>query len=491
MPGTIPDNPDAPVLHASHALATPDHPTRRAVTLGLAASLASLGERPAAASSGVPPVVKQDGDWRVLAAAPARLRLRPEPAPETEVWAFDGTLPGPVVRVRHGDELRVRLVNGTPRPLALHWHGVRNINAMDGVGGLTQAPAPPGGTFDYRFTPPDPGTFLIRPLVVGGSGEPAERGLSGLLVVEEREPPAVDRDLALVVDDWRLGEDAALAPFGDPLEAATGGRLGNWLTVNGRGVPQPSRRRRARACACASPMPATRAHSPSASTISAPSWRRSTGSRSTSFEPLRSTLPFAPGNRYDLILDLPGEAGASGRITALIGAGVPLVAFATEGEPARRPAGAAAGLAPNRQLPAQIRLQNATRKELVIAGGARAAPGAAPAYTGDPQRVWTINGAAGSAGGAPLLRVKRGTPVVITVRNQTPAPQPLHVHGHAFRLLHVADDGWEPYWLDTLQVPEGRTLPLAFVAGNPGKWAISSTVLERFDTGLWTWFEVT
>jgi FtsP/CotA-like multicopper oxidase with cupredoxin domain len=65
------------------------------------------------------------------------------------------------------------------------------------------------------------------------------------------------------------------------------------------------------------------------------------------------------------------------------------------------------------------------------------------------------------------------------------------VHGHAFRLLHVADDGWEPYWLDTLQVPEGRTLPLAFVAGNPGKWAISSTVLERFDTGLWTWFEVT
>ena len=491
MPGTIPDEPDAPVLHAFMLSPRPTHPTRRAVTLGLAASLANLGERPAAASSGVPPAVKQDGDWRVLAAAPARLRLRPEPAPETEVWAFDGTLPGPVVRVRHGDELRVRLVNGTPRPLALHWHGVRNINAMDGVGGLTQAPAPPGGTFDYRFTPPDPGTFLIRPLVVGGSGEPAERGLSGLLVVEEREPPAVDQDLALVVDDWRLGEDAALAPFGDPLEAATGGRLGNWLTVNGHGVPHavtaaPGARLRLRlANACNARAFAIRFDDlrPFVAAVD--------GQPVDGFEPLRSTLPFAPGNRYDLILDLPGEAGASGRITALIGAGVPLVAFATEGEPARRPAGAAAGLAPNRQLPAQIRLQNATRKELVIAGGARAAPGAAPTYTGDPQRVWTINGAAGSAGAAPLLRVKRGTPVVITVRNQTPAPQPLHVHGHAFRLLHVADDGWEPYWLDTLQVPEGRTLPLAFVAGNPGKWAISSTVLERFDTGLWTWFEVT
>jgi FtsP/CotA-like multicopper oxidase with cupredoxin domain len=118
-------------------------------------------------------------------------------------------------------------------------------------------------------------------------------------------------------------------------------------------------------------------------------------------------------------------------------------------------------------------------------------PGGQPVYTGDPQKIWTINGAAGSAGAAPLVRVKRGTPVVLTIRNQAPVPQPLHVHGHSFRLLHVADDGWEPYWLDTLQVPEGRSLPIAFLADNPGKWAISSTVLERFDTGLWTWFEVT
>jgi FtsP/CotA-like multicopper oxidase with cupredoxin domain len=53
------------------------------------------------------------------------------------------------------------------------------------------------------------------------------------------------------------------------------------------------------------------------------------------------------------------------------------------------------------------------------------------------------------------------------------------------------DDGWEPYWLDTLQVPEGRTVRFAFLADNPGKWLFSSAVLERFDTGLWTWFEVT
>jgi FtsP/CotA-like multicopper oxidase with cupredoxin domain len=68
--------------------------------------------------------------------------------------------------------------------------------------------------------------------------------------------------------------------------------------------------------------------------------------------------------------------------------------------------------------------------------------------------------------------------------------QSLHLHGHAFRLLHPFDDGWEPYFLDTVQIPENRTIRIAFVANNPGRWLIASTVLERFDGGLWTWFEV-
>jgi len=81
--------------------------------------------------------------------------------------------------------------------------------------------------------------------------------------------------------------------------------------------------------------------------------------------------------------------------------------------------------------------------------------------------------------------------VVIAIDNRTAFAQPMHVHGHVFRLLHPLDDGWEPYFLDTLQVPEGRRLHIAFIAENPGRWLISSSVLERFDRGLWSWFEVT
>ena len=104
-----------------------DAPTRRAVAAGLAAALAcrpgTAGARPAPGQPA--PAAPADG-WLTLSAAPTRARLLPEPAPETEVWAFDGRVAGPVIRLRHGEEARVRLVNQTGRPLALHWHGVRN-----------------------------------------------------------------------------------------------------------------------------------------------------------------------------------------------------------------------------------------------------------------------------------------------------------------------------------------------------------------------------
>ena len=74
---------------------------------------------------------------------------------------------GPTLRLRRGEELRVRLINDANAPTALHWHGVRVPNAMDGVPGLTQAPVMPGASFDYRFTPPDAGTFWYHPPVMG------------------------------------------------------------------------------------------------------------------------------------------------------------------------------------------------------------------------------------------------------------------------------------------------------------------------------------
>ena len=75
---------------------------------------------------------------------------------------YDGAVPGPVLRVKRGEDLKVRLVNELSADTAIHWHGVRVPNGMDGTT-LTQKLVAPGASHDYRFTPPDAGTFWYRP----------------------------------------------------------------------------------------------------------------------------------------------------------------------------------------------------------------------------------------------------------------------------------------------------------------------------------------
>jgi len=450
--------------------------TRRAATAGLAATLTGLGRWASAQTAS--PSTAADGlngnglRWTVTA-RPQAMRLQPGAAKDADIWTLNGEL-APVFRLKHGADMRLSLRNETALPLSLHFHGVRGPNEADGVGGLTQKPVVPGESFDYTFTPPDSGTFLIRPGVLGGSAEPTERGLSALLIVEEADPPQVDQDVALLVDDWALAPDGSLALD----EPAPAGRLGSFLTLNGKPTPQqikapPGGRIRLRlANACNARAMRLRFDGLKAYVIAVD------GQPSSTFEPLKATLPFAPGNRYDLLVDLPPDAGAVGTLTAMIGNGFPLVEVAVEGGK-REPLPPVAPLPPNSKLPNAIRLQDATRRDVAIKG--------------DPQTntPWTINGAAGRPSEAPLVRIKRGTPVVLALKNETGLNQPMHLHGHVFRLLHPFDDGWEPYWLDTVQVPENKTVRIAFVADNPGRWLLASTVMERFDAGLWTWIEVT
>ena len=444
--------------------------TRRAVNAGLATTLVGLSRGARAQTL--------DSSGQILTAKPASTKLRPDAVAEADIWTFNGSLSS-ALRIEHGSELRLKLQNETALPLSLHFHGVRGPNAMDGVGGLTQEPAAPGKSHEYRFTPPDAGTFLIRPCVLGASAEPVERGLSRLLIVEEPRSPQVDQDLALLVDDWRLNDDGSLASFEKPMEAAPAGRLGSWLSVNGKGTPQqieapPGGRLRLRlANACNARTMRLRFDGLKAYVVAID------GQPTSTFEPLKASLPFAPGTRYDLLVDLAPETGTTGFVMALIGDGMPLVEIVTVGD--KRPElPAITPLPPNPKLPDAIKLQSATRKDVTIKGDPKA-----------PKNPWTINGATGSPSGPPLVKVKRGTPVVLALTNQTAFVQPMHLHGHSFRLLHPLDDGWEPYFLDTVQVPENKTIRIAFVADNPGKWLIASTVLERFDAGLWTWIEVT
>src|SRR6266478_7879053 len=171
-----------------------------------------------------------------LTAKPAVVNLTGDSYPNTAVWSYDGSVPGPELRVRQGDPVRIVVSNGLGEDTTVHWHGIRLPNAMDGVPGLTQKPIRPGESFIYEFTPPDAGTFWYHPHA--DSLQQLGRGLAGALIVEEREPIAVARDLLWFIEDWRLDDEGRIAPgFGNRMEAGMSGRIGNTVTVNGR-VPE-------------------------------------------------------------------------------------------------------------------------------------------------------------------------------------------------------------------------------------------------------------
>ena len=147
--------------------------------------------------------------------------------------AYNGSIPGPTLRVKQGTEIVVDVVNDGDLETTVHWHGLRLDNASDGTT-ATQRPIPVGGAFSYRLTFPDAGVYWYHPHIREDYGQ--EMGLYGNIIVVPSEadywPPA-HRELALVVDDIRL-EAGKIAPFSRSHPTYTAmGRFGNILLVNG------------------------------------------------------------------------------------------------------------------------------------------------------------------------------------------------------------------------------------------------------------------
>jgi FtsP/CotA-like multicopper oxidase with cupredoxin domain len=171
-----------------------------------------------------------DGDAVDLRIAPVAKRIGDA---TVRMLAYNGSIPGPTLRVPEGSELAVNVANQGDLEATVHWHGLRLDNRYDGTH-ETQAPIPVGGTFSYRIEFPDPGVYWYHPHIREDYGQ--ELGLYGNIVVvpaeEEYWPPA-HREVALTLDDVLI-EDGAIAPF-SPAETtyAAMGRFGNVMLVGG------------------------------------------------------------------------------------------------------------------------------------------------------------------------------------------------------------------------------------------------------------------
>jgi FtsP/CotA-like multicopper oxidase with cupredoxin domain len=429
-----------------------------------------------------------------LVAERGRVPLVGAPYPETDVWCYGGRVPGPEIRVRQGDRLRIAVENRLEEETTVHWHGLRVPNAMDGVPHLTQAPIAPGETFTYEFDVPDAGTFWYHPHQ--RSFEQVGRGLYGALIVEEPEPLPVDRDVTWVLDDWRLLETAAISDdFGNLHDVSHAGRVGNTATVNGR-VPdrfavRAGERIRLRLVNAANARIfglAFEGHAPMVIALD--------GQPVAPHPPEGVRVVLGPAMRIDVILDMTGRPGGRFRVIDGFYEGLEYrlldIAY-TDAPPLREaPPDAPARLSAN-PLP-EPDLAAAERHEILFGGGMM---GGMMSAMMDGRHVdmremmrhgmaWTVNGVAATGHvHEPLITLARGRSCILTLRNETAWWHPIHLHGHAFRVI-TRDGAPTRYreWQDTVLLSPRETAEIAFVADNPGDWMLHCHILEHQAGGM-------
>ncbi|MEC9369420.1 MAG: multicopper oxidase family protein, partial [Pseudomonadota bacterium] len=365
-------------------------------------------------------------------------------------------------------------------------------NAMDGVAHLTQHAVPPGETFDYRFRAPDAGTYWYHPHHV--SWEQVARGLYGALIVEEEDAAAVDRDLLLIADDWRLDDKGQIdeKSFNALHDRAHAGRLGNVLTVNGQptgrfDIKSGERIRLRLVNTCNARILSFEFEGLTPTIIALD------GQPCAHIPLADGKLRIAPAQRADLLIDMTGDPGSTSAISEISQERLVAAEFAylpeVKVDAKERPA----LVLPENGISAPY-LAQALRVDLVMAGGAMGQLAQA-SYNGKdlPLRelaqthgmVWALNGTAGMTE-KPLFTARRGQSVVVKMVNETRWPHAMHFHGHHFR-----QTGDKPGpWHDTILVERDETKEIAFVADNPGKWMIHCHMLEHQAGGMDTWFEV-
>jgi len=400
-----------------------------------------------------------------------------------DAWAYNGQVPGPTLRVRLGDTVRVRFTNRLPQATTIHWHGVRVPNAMDGVPGVTQAPVQPGEKFTYEFTPKDAGTFWFHPHL--RSSEQVERGLFGALIVEDATPPPYSRDELWILDDWLLTREGTLfADFNTRHDLAHDGRWGNVVTVNGRTngrlLVRPGERIRLRLVNVAN----GRVFVPDFSGLAA---------RVIAVDGLYTARPIdlagfemAPGNRVDLDLTIPTSA-AGKRLTVadrFTRQAIPLAEISVEGDPVSTP---------EFESPARAHVPGWQRPESATPVRAKFSLNA---QSGGPFGIqWTINGAAMEHAAHAMPEHPQHLPIGEFSRlrfvNESYRLHPMHIHGLFFKVL--ARNGVpvnEAHFRDTVLIHAQETVDIGTVPEDAGRWMLHCHILEHAESGMMTVIEV-
>ncbi len=408
-----------------------------------------------------------------LEAKVATVEYRPGVA--TEVWTYNGTVPGPMLRAKVGDTVVVHFTNHLPEATTIHWHGLRVPAEMDGAGHMTTA-IEPGASFDYRFVVPDAGLFWFHPHV--RSDVQVEKGLYGTVLVEDPAQPDLGDTVTLVLDDVALRADGSLAPpgSGGHMEEMIG-RQGNTLLVNGRIAPTLlARAGRPQHWRLVNTANARYFH------LEIPGHRivRVGGDAGLVPAPVeRDSLLLVPGERAEIVVTPVGEPG-----DRIVVRNLPYERGHGTGleDPAELFAVEIADL-PAEQTP-QLPSILGTVEPIVVDGSEPVQTVALSEVMNHTQMIFRINGQAWPD--VEPLTATVGETQVWEVTNETNMDHPFHLHGFFFQVQEV--NGAAPAlreWKDSVNVPAEGTLRFAVrYDDRPGGWMFHCHILEHAELGM-------
>jgi FtsP/CotA-like multicopper oxidase with cupredoxin domain len=149
-----------------------------------------------------------DGDVKVFNISCDVIQWEYQPGKTVEAYAYNGTVPGPEIRVTEGDKCRFIVTNNMPFSTAVHWHGLMVPVAMDGVPFITQPPIKPGASFVYEFQIREGNAGAHMYHSHHNSAEQVTKGLLGPFIVEPKDPstrPEYDVEYTMVLNDGPIG----------------------------------------------------------------------------------------------------------------------------------------------------------------------------------------------------------------------------------------------------------------------------------------------
>ena len=453
---------------------------------------------PATSAPLTPRAGGQVREFRLTASAMTYEFVKGQP---TTAWAYNNQVPGPALRVREGDLVRVSFSNNLPEPTTIHWHGVNVPTSMDGVPDISQPPVKPGGTFTYEFVAAPAGTRWYHAHFA--EHQQLRLGLYAPLIIEPRgEDTRYDRDYTITFAEW--SPDALHPDHNQPNGGMMGsGMMGGGMmgtpddpnvmfTVNGKASPaaQPlmvkqGERVRLRFINAS----ATQTH---IIRLEGHTMRIThTDGNPLSLPREVDAIEIGAGERYDVevIADQPGvwalrcvRPGHAERGLKMLMRYEGVADDGRESVDARNRR--AFRVWPDAILGQRPAAGETTRPDkqfqLTLSGGMMMGD----MMGGDDANTWTINGKA-YPNTDPLV-VRQGNRVRVLLFNMSMEDHPMHLHGHSFTVLQYGERPITPMVRDTITVRHMESYDIEFVADNPGTWFFHCHNAEHMEGGLIT-----